>query len=123
MDNTATGQPPRPRILGNRPLKPPAPVTAPPPAVTDPFRPAPAQKPEPKRRKAVPPPSVEGALLTAGEVAALLRVSVKALEHRRRRGIAPKHVCLGGAGRSVRYRREDVDAYLAELAQRGGHIG
>ena len=50
----------------------------------------------------------------------MLRVSVKALEHQRRRGTGPKHICIGGAGRGVRYRRGDIEAYLGELAQRGG---
>ena len=94
----------------------------PPPIHFNPNR-ALSAKPAPKpvtRRKAEPPPSVEGALMTAEEVCAILRISEKAMEHLRRRGTGPKHVSIGGNGRSVRYRREDVDAYLAGLADQGG---
>jgi hypothetical protein len=81
-------------------------------------------KPAPKplsRRKVEPPPPVEGALMTCKEVAGRLRISEKALEHLRRRGTGPKHVSIGRTGRSVRYRRDDVDAYIAGLADQGGH--
>ena len=80
-------------------------------------------KPAPKpatRRKAEPPPPVDGSLLTCKEVAGRLRISEKALEHLRRRGTGPKHVSIGGTGRSVRYRLEDLNAYLAGLADQEG---
>ena len=70
---------------------------------------------KPKRQKAEPPPSVEGGLLTAEEVAALLRVSTKSLEHMRRRGTGPAHVCLGEGRRCVRYRREDIKSFMHDL--------
>lgn len=71
--------------------------------------------PPPKRRKAEPPPAVEGALMTCREVAAMLRVSEKALEHHRRRGTGPAYIHLGGRGRGVRYTRQAVDEYLHRL--------
>jgi hypothetical protein len=74
----------------------------------------------PKRRKAEPPPPIDGALMTASEVAALLRVSEKSLEHHRRRGTGPAWICLGGARRGVRYRRADVDQYITDLTRNGG---
>ncbi len=103
-----------------------------PPHIDRPKRPPPTHfhpkalsaKPTPKplsRRKVEPPPPVEGALMTSKEVAAILRISEKALEHLRRRGTGPKHVSISGTGRSVRYRTKDLDAYLTGLADQGGH--
>ncbi len=80
-------------------------------------RPAPPAPPV-TRRKAEPPPPPENALMLPVEVAAILRISVKALEHLRRRGTDPAHICLGGHGRGVRYRREAVERYVAELAEK-----
>ena len=141
MIDTPAGRLPRPGMLGNRPLKAPAPMTEPttsaetdilvapdldaptsmpskklPPSVTDPLSPVLAKKPEPKRKKAEPPPPVEGALLTADDVAAILRISVKALEHHRRRGTGPDFLCLGGCNRGIRYTQRAVDDYLQQLA-------
>lgn len=82
------------------------------------FQPIPkAAKPPQKpatRRKAEPPQPVGGSLMTCKEVAAVLHISEKALEHLRRRGTGPKHVSIGGTGRSVRYRAEDLNAYPRE---------
>jgi len=75
--------------------------------------------PAPMRRKTEPPPPADGALMTAREVAGLLRVSEKSLEHHRRRGTGPAWICLGAGQRSVRYRRADVDQYVNGLTRNG----
>lgn len=49
-------------------------------------------------------------LLTEKEVAAILRVSVSTLQQWRWRGIALPFLKVGSA---VRYRRQDLDSYLA----------
>jgi len=54
-------------------------------------------------------------LLTTSEAAALLGLSIKTLERHRTSGAGPHYIKLG-AGRSgrVRYRRADLDAWVAE---------
>jgi predicted DNA-binding transcriptional regulator AlpA len=51
------------------------------------------------------------ALLTSREAARLLSVSVRSLERLRVAGIGPRHTRL--ANRSIRYRQQDLDAYVA----------
>ncbi|MEW2082343.1 helix-turn-helix domain-containing protein [Streptomyces sp. NPDC005283] len=58
-------------------------------------------------------------LLKAREVAAELRVSVGTLANWRYQGIGPRYTKLSAAPNApVRYRRQDVDTYLA-LQERG----
>lgn len=52
-------------------------------------------------------------LLTAKEVADILRVSVNALTQLRFRGSGPRYIRFG---RSVRYRVSDVNAYIKAAA-------
>jgi len=51
------------------------------------------------------------ALLTSREVARLLSVSVRSLERWRVAGIGSRHTRL--PKRSIRYRQQDIDAYVA----------
>lgn len=60
-----------------------------------------------------PPPITADALLTTTEVAQLLRVSRTFVYTETREGALPA-IRLG---RAVRYRRSDVDNYLAQRAQ------
>ena len=53
-------------------------------------------------------------LLTARELAAELKVSLRTLERWRAQGIGPVYVRLG---RTVRYRRSDVNAWLERQRQ------
>jgi predicted DNA-binding transcriptional regulator AlpA len=54
-------------------------------------------------------------LLTPREVALLLKVNVETLEAWRAKKQGPKSIKLGDGMRSpVRYRRTDIEAYLAE---------
>lgn len=54
-------------------------------------------------------------LLTPAETAELLRVEKTTLEQWRGQRRGPKYIKLGGGSRSpVRYKREDVEAYLRE---------
>jgi excisionase family DNA binding protein len=53
-------------------------------------------------------------LLTARELAAELKVSLRTLERWRARGIGPAYVRLG---RTVRYRRSDVNTWLERQRQ------
>lgn len=61
-------------------------------------------------------------LLTPGEAAGRLRVSVRTLERWRAHGTGPPYVVVGG--RSVRYARSDLAAWIAlrrrDAPQAGG---
>lgn len=91
-------------ILKRRITRPVTPASAPLPTA---VHPAPAT---PVSEQTSPPPT--DALLLPAEVAARLRVSEKALEHWRRRGLGPRFLRLGA--RAVRYRKEDVDDYIQQ---------
>ncbi len=54
----------------------------------------------------------EASLLTVEQAAALVGVSPWTLRKWRSKGQGPHFVRLGGALGSVRYRRQDLDAYL-----------
>lgn len=54
-------------------------------------------------------------LMTAGEVGDLLAMTKGALAQLRYMGTGPQFIKLGG--RSVRYRREDVDAWIRRCAR------
>lgn len=50
-------------------------------------------------------------LITSREAARILRVSMTTIKRWRREGIGPRHTKIAGA---IRYRREDIDSYVAE---------
>lgn len=53
-------------------------------------------------------------LLTTRQAAEYLNLKAKTLSHWRWAGCGPRYVKLGG---NVRYRQEDLDAYIAESAR------
>jgi len=55
------------------------------------------------------PPGVPRLLLTEGEAAAAIGFTPRFLQNRRLRGIGPRYVSVG---RSVRYRTEDLIAWV-----------
>ena len=58
------------------------------------------------------------AMLTEAEAAERLNISTRTLADARRAGEGPRWYDLGTAGRAlVRYRAEDLDAWLAERAK------
>jgi len=59
-------------------------------------------------------------LLTLGDLAALVQVSEKTLRRWRSEGRLPSAVEIGGV---VRWRREDVDAWISEHAEGTGQAG
>lgn len=54
-------------------------------------------------------------LLKTAEVAPSLGLTAKALEGRRKRGVSPPFVMIGP--KSVRWRRSEIDAWLAKCAR------
>lgn len=63
-------------------------------------------------------------LLTNHEVAEVLKVSVNTVDWWRCQGKGPRYIKLGKGLRSpVRYRRTDLEAYLAFSIVGGGHDG
>jgi excisionase family DNA binding protein len=54
------------------------------------------------------------ALLTGREAAALLRLSERTMERHRTSGTGPRYIALG---RSIRYRRRDLDAWIDGAAR------
>jgi len=59
-------------------------------------------------------PDSTSTLLLASEVAARLRVTEKALEHWRRRGMGPNFIRLGR--NCIRYRLEDIEIFIQRRA-------
>lgn len=60
-------------------------------------------------------------LLTAAEVADLLRVSRSTVHEWARRGELPSVVLRKGRGRSVRrWRQQDIDAFVERCVEQGG---
>ncbi|GFO60943.1 hypothetical protein GMST_32680 [Geomonas silvestris] len=55
-------------------------------------------------------------LLTTEQVAALLQMRVSTIQQWRWRGIGPSYARLG---RTIRYRRSDVEAYIARRMANG----
>jgi predicted DNA-binding transcriptional regulator AlpA len=56
-------------------------------------------------------------LLTPDQVAEILKVTVGTLENWRFKGYGPKYLKLGSTRRSpVRYRRKDVDGWVASVS-------
>jgi predicted DNA-binding transcriptional regulator AlpA len=53
-------------------------------------------------------------LLTERDVAGILRKSLSYVQHLRSAGGGPRYLKIGA---SVRYRREDVESWLAEMAR------
>ena len=66
--------------------------------------------------------AADARLLTLGDLAVLVQVSEKTLRRWRSEGRLPPAVEIGGV---VRWRREDVDAWLASNLETGrpGHVG
>lgn len=56
-------------------------------------------------------------LLRTDAVAELLEVSTRCLAHWRERGIGPRYLSPAPGTRWVRYRRSDVEAWIAEAAR------
>jgi excisionase family DNA binding protein len=55
-------------------------------------------------------------LLTTKEVARLLKLSPKTIQLMRHEGRGPRFIRIGS---SVRYRQEDIEAWLASIAEEG----
>ena len=94
------------------------------PKTTPPALPKSPKLPERTAPKAAATPTAivpDGALMTPRDVAARLRVTEKALENWRGSGAGPAFVRLGH--RCVRYRAEDVDAFVAgRVRQNTGQV-
>lgn len=58
------------------------------------------------------------ALITSREAARILRVSITTIKRWRREGIGPRHTKIAGG---IRYRREDIDTYVAENLRSSTH--
>jgi len=69
------------------------------------------------RHSAVAAKLAAGNLLTDVEVATFLGCAVQTLRNMRWRGTGPHYVKLGG-GRMVRYRPEDVEAFIADKSDK-----
>lgn len=56
----------------------------------------------------------EDPLLTSAEAAELLRVTVGTLEQWRGKGAGPRFVRIGAGNGRIRFRRSDIDSFVAD---------